>query len=162
MLFMSSAVRMLKSWLCMERDGRSTITFAFMTIGRQSDRRSVIKVEKSDHCYQTHCLCHFISCSRYSGDKLFFFAVALPDPMLDSSVWEKYSSVSRQLWWKEVNYWSRYFTMLLLLFLFFPKESRAQFSHRLFWAVIFGLSKRTLSSILCQSSVMCFRKRNFV
>ena len=95
----------------MERDGRSTITFAFMTIGRQSDRRSVIKVKKSDHGqYQTHCVlashadvlrgslripgtsdeplrtsaweancvCHFISCSRYSGEKRFFFAVALP------------------------------------------------------------------------------------
>ena len=111
----------------MERDGRSTITFAFMTIGRQSDRRSVIKVKKSDHCYQTHCLCHFISCSRYSGDKHFFFAVALPDPMLDSSVWEKYSSVSRQLWWKEVNYWSRYFTVLLLLFLFFQKRAELSF-----------------------------------
>ena len=153
---------MLTSWLCMERDGRSTITLAFMTIGRQSDRRSVIKVKKSDHCYQTHYVCHFISCSRYSGDKLFFFAVALPDPMLDSSVWEKYSSVSRQLWWKEEKLLIKIFYYVVVVVSFFPKESRAQFSHRLFWAVIFWLSKRTLSSILCQSSVMCFRKRNFV
>ena len=162
MLFMSSAVCMWTSRLCMERDGRSTMAFAFMTIRRQSDRCSVIKVKKSDHCYQTHCVYNFISCSRYSGEKLFL--LLLHCAMLDSSVWKKYSSVSKQLWWKQVNFWSTYIYILLgccCCCFFFSKRELSSVSHRLFWAVIFGLIKRTRSSILCKPSYV-FSEEEFL
>ena len=135
------------------------VTFALMTMGRQSDRRSVIKVKKSDHYIAIKPNVFSILSRALDTVARNFSFLLLHCAMPDSSVWEKYSSVSKQLWWKQVNYWSRYFTRLLFFVSFFPEESRAQF--------LIDSSERSVNVRIHQyfvslSPVMCFRKRNFV